>query len=547
MSTDQADHFDLIEQDYLSSWCRFNPEAAVEAGVESSAASLVDCSDQAISIQIALNEKCMAALDEIDFDELDPERQLHHRILYGHALLEHHALMDHDWRFRDPTRFLPINAIHQLTIRPLENVSAALLSRLQAVPDLLRAAKQYLTEQPALIPLPWLEMALDETSAGLKFCQHLTTHPLVEEAIKDNPETSNAIENTIHALEGYLHALRRIQPKCHGETGCGREHYERLLHHKHFLPINVHTLYQFGEQLLQQSREKLDNALKQADVTLAQLAQSHPSSENLLATYQQEMQLTYQYLIEQDLVTLPTTQQLKVIETPGFLRHQIPFAAYLAPSIADATQTGYYYITPVTDTEALQEHNFAAIAQTCIHEAWPGHHLQFVTANQSAIGSSLLCRLFPCPTLYEGWALYCEQMMLEQGFQRYPHQQIVMLRDRVWRALRIVIDIDIHVHGVNLHDAARRLVDELGFPYEMALAEVKWYSQAPTVPMSYATGWAVINALKAIVTPIEQHELKAFHDKLLDCGSIALPLVIQHQFGDKIWQQCCQHVFGGTL
>jgi uncharacterized protein (DUF885 family) len=62
--------------------------------------------------------------------------------------------------------------------------------------------------------------------------------------------------------------------------------------------------------------------------------------------------------------------------------------------------------------------------------------------------------------------------------------------------------------------------------------------------MSYAVGWALINALRDIVKPASTEELKVFHDKLLSCGTVALPLVIEHQFGSDIWQQCCQQVFG---
>jgi uncharacterized protein (DUF885 family) len=233
-----------------------------------------------------------------------------------------------------------------------------------------------------------------------------------------------------------------------------------------------------------------------------------------------------------------------VVDTPAFLRHQIPFAAYLDPSIADLSQSAFYYVTPVNSDAELKEHSYAAIAQTSVHEAWPGHHLQFVTANQSESGKALVRRLFPCATLYEGWALYCEQMMLEQGFERHPGQDIVMLRDRLWRALRIIIDVNIHTGEWTLEQAAKEMVDKLGFSEAQARAECNWYSQAPTVPMSYAVGWALINALRDIIKPANTSELKAFHDKLLSCGSVALPLVIEHQFGNDIWQQCCQQVFG---
>lgn len=536
--------FDQILHDYLESWCRFHPEQALDAGIEQYANQLQPHDDETISILIALQEKCLTALDEIDIHSLDNDRQLNYQILHGWAVLQHHNLMEHDWRYRQPDLFLPINAIHQLTIRPVTDFAGALLGRLTAIPGLLRAGKQYLYKAPALIPPVWLTMAQQECSAGISMFQELAQHPLVSEAISKNSDIRPAISDATVALKGFSAKLEQLQSQSSGDFACGREHFERLLQHRHFLPINAHTLFDFGEKLFTETRQQLAEELQQSALTLADIQQHHPEQSQLLAAYQQEMQAAQQFLLEHELVSIPEVQKLKVVSTPEFLQQQIPFAAYMEPSIADLEQTAYYYVTPVNNTDELAEHNFAAIAQTSIHEAWPGHHLQFVTANQSATGSTLLRRLTPNSTLYEGWALYCEQMMLEQGFERYPGQKIIMLRDRLWRALRIMIDVGIHTGRLSIDQASQQLVDELGFSHDQAMAELRWYSLAPTVPMSYAVGWALLNALREIVAPANAQELKQFHDKILSCGSVALSLVIQSQFGQQIWQRCCQDVFG---
>ena len=536
--------FDRVEHSYLTTWCRFHPEEALEAGIEDYAGKLKPHDDETIGIQIVLNEKCLAALDEIDFNALDPERQIHYQILHGCAEVEHHTLMEHDWRHRDPTQFLPINALHQLTIRPVDNFSQALMSRLTAIPNFIRDAKNYLATMPAVIPKVWLEMALSEAEAGVNYCHQMHQHPLVNEALNKNDQIEQAIADTIKSLESFVQSLKRLKPKCEGDFACGREHFDRLLQQQHLLPINTHTLHDFGQRLFDQTKQLLDEELADSGLELADIQQQHPDPDNLLISYQQEMHAAEQFLRENDIVTLPAQQTLKVITTPEFLQHQIPFAAYLDPSIADLTQTAYFYVTPTKDENELKEHNLAAISQTSVHEAWPGHHLQFVTANQSAEGNALLRRLNPSATLYEGWALYCEQMMLEQGFERQAGQRVIMLRDRLWRALRITIDIEIHTQNLSLDDAAQKMIYTLGFSFEQAMGEVRWYSQSPSIPMSYAVGWALINALRDIIDPANTVELKAFHDKLLASGSIALPLVIQRQFGQDIWQKTCLHVFG---
>ncbi|WP_438971516.1 DUF885 domain-containing protein [Methylophaga sp.] len=545
MSTeDVSQAYDRIEKSYLRSWCRFNPEAALDAGIEEYAQDLMPCDDTSLGIQLALNEKCLTALDEIDLTQLSPEQQANYRVLHGWALLEHHELMDHDWRYRDPARFLPINALHQLTIRPLEIFNEALLGRLQKIPHQLREAKTYLNKAPELIPPSWLKMATQECESGIHFCHQLSQHPRVRRAISTQGDIEPAIQQAGKSLEELHHVLQRLQSKARGDFACGREHFERLLKYRHFLPVNAQRLRQFGENLFAETKTKLDEVINESGLTLEQVRNHHPAAEQLLNSYQTEMQAAKDFLKEHDLVSMPGRQHLNVVDTPHFLRHQIPFAAYLDPSIADLSQSAFYYVTPVSSEAELVEHNYAAIAQTSVHEAWPGHHLQFVTANQSEEGSALLRRLYPCATLYEGWALYCENMMLEQGYDRYKGQTIVMLRDRLWRALRIIIDVNIHTGEWSQDRAITEMIEKLGFSQQQAEAECNWYSLSPTVPMSYAVGWALITALKDILNPAQGEELKAFHDKLLGSGSIALPLVIEQQFGNAVWQQCCQHVFG---
>ena len=95
------------------------------------------------------------------------------------------------------------------------------------------------------------------------------------------------------------------------------------------------------------------------------------------------------FVSSQDLVTLPTREHLDVVETPVFMRHQVPFAAYQDPAANDPEQHGYYYVTPPQDEEQLAEHNYAGLMHTCVHEAYPGPHLQFVTAHLNRQASTL--------------------------------------------------------------------------------------------------------------------------------------------------------------
>ncbi|GAB4346295.1 MAG: DUF885 domain-containing protein [Gammaproteobacteria bacterium] len=551
MNSEHAEQFDRLVESYYQAWFRYHPEAAVDAGVAGFESRLRPYHDDDIGALTALNEKLLSGLDEIDPERLDDDRALDLQVLRGAALIEHHELLEFDWRRRDPAAFLPFHAIYQLTVRPVADLRTALKSRLRAIPTYLRGARAQLTTLPELIPAHWLESAVVEAEAGAGFLQRLHSHPkLVQGGALG--ELRRLQEAAVRAVLDYARFLEsELAARAAGDFAVGRSHFERLLHHRHFLPVDADALYGFGERLFAETHRQLEAVTRtlRGDGNVAAMTEAlraeHPAADQLIETYRERMRAARDYLAHHDIVTLPEGERLSVVETPEFLRHQIPFAAYLDPAPNDPQQQGYYYVTPATSEELLGEHHSAGIANTCVHEAWPGHHLQFVVANKNPVSRTLPRLLNPSATLYEGWALYCEQMMQEEGFLDRPEHRFILLRDRLWRALRVMIDVEIQTRGAGLDRAADRLVEALGFPREQAMADLNWYSHAPTVPSGYATGWALITALRRYLQARDpEFELRPFHDRLLGAGSVGLPLVIQRQFGRSAWE-AVRGVVGG--
>lgn len=551
MNLDAAETFDRLADRYYRSWFRFHPEAAVDAGVPGYEHLLRPFDDDDIGALIALNTKLLAALDELDQNRLDPDRAIDFQLLYGSAVIEHHDLLERDWRHRDPAGFLPLNALYQLTVRPVADPVRALRSRLARVPDCLRGARSHLSSAPQRIPPVWLENAIAEASSGAEFVRGLAQFS-VPGSTAGGAKLAGPCEKAARALEDFSRYLETdLAPRAAGEFAVGREHYVRLLRHRHFLDVEPEALRAFGHRLLGAINDELRDVTRalRGDDDVAALAAAiqadHPAADRLLDEYRTQMGAARQFVQNHDLVTMPERESLAVVETPSFLRHRIPFAAYLDPSPADAKQQGLYYVSPAVTEELLGEHNRPGLMHTCVHEAWPGHHLQFVTANLKPTSRTLARLNNPSATLYEGWALYCEQLMHEQGFLDRPEQRFLLLRDRLWRALRIVLDVELQTQGLSIADAATRMEKALGFPRQQAMADLAWYSQAPTVPMGYAVGWSLINALRAHQRVAESGPaLKAFHDRLLGAGSMALALVVRRQFGAHAWDAVRAGVFG---
>jgi uncharacterized protein (DUF885 family) len=98
---------------------------------------------------------------------------------------------------------------------------------------------------------------------------------------------------------------------------------------------------------------------------------------------------------------------------------------------------------------------------------------------------------------------------------------------------------------VSLTSAAKEMCDKLAFSHAQAMGDLSWYTQSPTVPMGYATGWALINETRERLQAGQQgFSLKSFHDQLLSAGSIGLPWVLRRQFGEPLWHSVRHAVFG---
>jgi uncharacterized protein (DUF885 family) len=235
-------------------------------------------------------------------------------------------------------------------------------------------------------------------------------------------------------------------------------------------------------------------------------------------------------VVERDLVAVPEGR-LEVIPTPDFLRPLIPFAAYDAPGAFVANRTGWFYVTPPDAAltpqarEArLRDHCRHEIAATALHEGYPGHHLHFLTGQAQP---SDVRRLIWTPLTVEGWALYCEDMMAEQGFYRGEEEQLFQRLHLLWRAVRILLDVGLHTRGMTFEQAVQMLVDHLHVDRANAESEVRRYCSTPSYQMSYAVGRRELLSLRDAFRAARgaDYSLRGFHDTVLAYGGLPVSLI----------------------
>jgi uncharacterized protein (DUF885 family) len=525
--------------DYFKRYFELHPTDAIYYGIEGYDHLLNDYSDETYKAEKAFVEESLAKLGLIAVHELEQDEAIDCALLEGKLAIQHYEHSKEDYRFKWPDIYLPIDAIYILTVRATNDIAGNLLSRLNRTPALIQQGIVNLSRAEANPPRLWTEMAIEGAKGGVSFLENLALHPKIKESVKDTVALHAAVEKAKSAVDDFAMFLQRdLLPRSRGVYAVGEEHYNLLLKKKHFLDHDAGTLLSLGEDLFAQTKKELADLAndlapgKDIEAVARSIQDRHPSIDEVLSAYQKAMEAAREFVREKQLVSFPPKEKLHVVHTPEFRRHEIPFAAYLSPSPKDADQVGYYYVTPVTDDDLLREHNWVGLENTSVHESYPGHHLQFSIANCNPKSATLPRLMNESSVFYEGWALYCEQLMQEQGFLKSKEHRFVMLKDRLWRALRIIIDVKTQTGKMSYDEAADSMVRELHFPRAQACGDLNWYSQSPSAPMGYALGWSIINRLREREQKRlgSKFNLCAFHDKLLSAGSISLPLVEKRHF-----------------
>jgi uncharacterized protein (DUF885 family) len=402
---------------------------------------------------------------------------------------------------------------------PLDERLDVVTARLEAVPAYLEASREQLTEPVKL----WCELAL-ATARELPELFATVVEAAGESAQRARVEAAAA--GAGQAVDDFARWLEReVIPTAGDDWALGEERFHQLIELRE-LPDGPDRILALGQRCLEELKQERAELLASCwpDRTAGEVVElvrsQHPVSfEAALAEYGEVIASAREFVVSRGLATLPENEELRVEPTPGFMREAIPFAAYEPPARFAEHQLGIYVVTP-RDGD-LSEHNRAAVLNTSVHEGYPGHHLQFSCANQHPSIARLLAA--ECAhELVEGWAHYGEQLMYEHGFTTSPEVRFVQLNDLLWRACRVIVDIELASGRMGLAEAARLLVEEAGLRLADAEAEVRRCTYTPGYQLSYLYGKHLLLELRQRRRRLEgpAFDLRAFHDRLLYSGAL---------------------------
>jgi hypothetical protein len=419
-----------------------------------------------------------------------------------------------------------VESIFDLVIRYSGKLGKALPkieSRLARIPGFLAEGAD-LVRDP--VPL-WSRLAAKTCKGAVTFLDGVQAEVL---PLSKHPAKTEALfESARRAFGVYADAVMAKRPGTPGSFAIGRDRMEVLVRERLGINRSIVEIEATGWALIHQLEEEIRREArkfgrKKPEAIFEEAAAKWtPQSSSLIEEYNRVTGSIREAFASRELLTLPVGEKLRVLPVPDFLKHQFPTAAYRQPGPYSRDQTGIFWVNDlgagIADRakRAAETRQHYGLELTCAHEAYPGHHVQFIIQNRHP---SKLRRLFAHAIFYEGWTLWCEKMCIEQSVVRNPEARLQQLHDALWRACRIVIDCGLQTGKLTFDAAARLMIERLGFTRARAEGDLNWYTSAPSVPMSYLLGRLELERLHAALTVERGWSLRQFNDFILSFGAI---------------------------
>jgi uncharacterized protein (DUF885 family) len=547
MSTDKQ--FEKLKNEMYERLYKILPEIASMLGLHDPFDHQLSKGDltHEFEIEKMLEEAVSRMKETIDLNALNEENKIDWEILESMVEAWKFAIHEQRQSILNPDAFDLIGGSFFLTISrdyaPLEERMKAIISRLKEIPRYLEEFHtRFEKSQPVKL---WTEISLESAQQMPGLFQFITM--LGKGQISDTLQSE--LEEVVAALDEplkeHLAWLQQLQSNTIENWALGKERYERLIQLRK-LGMTSEEILQFGLKSLKELKEERRQTAAQIDPNksveevMATIEKDTPKTfEDALNATRTAMEEAKQFVLDNDLATIYEDDKLIVEETPAYMAPLIPFAALMPPSRFDESRIGIYVVTRPKDIAHLGKHlNIPSIRNVAVHESFPGHFLQLSASNRGS-----LLRLLATMTgnlgieTVEGWAHYCEQMMMEKGFVTGLEAKMVQLTGAIWRAVRIIVDVQLGRGEMAFDEAVNMLVKEASMSKDGATAEVRRYTMSPGYPLSYLLGKHLVLQLRDDIMQKmgDKYSDKFFHDTIAANGN--LPMVLLRKvFDQKITQ-----------
>jgi uncharacterized protein (DUF885 family) len=557
-ATDAGAKFRVLADQYFSDvMFRFGPTTATSLGFHQYDAKLEDYSRAGYEADAAALREFEQKFDAFPAAGLDESTQGDLAIMRSTVrgnLLEIETIRG--WE-RNPDNYSSgiagsAFALMERDFAPVDERLRSLVAREKQMPAVFAAARQNLKKPPRI----YTEIALEQLPDIIDFFQHD-----VLDAFKDAKDQATIAEfhttngAVIAALESYQSWLKSdLLARSNGDFRIGADAFSKKLLDDEMVDTPLDKLLQTGYDDLHKNQAEFTRIAKEVDPgktpkqVLAELAAIHPPPDQLLQTFHNTFNHLIAFIQAKKIVTIPSTVQPTLEETPPFMRATTQASMDSPGPYEKHSSTAYFNVTlpekdwpPQRVADYMAAFNVGTIISTSVHEAYPGHYVQFLWVNHTNL--SAVRKLTGSATNIEGWAHYCEQMMLDEGYNQpgvgakdERESRLIrlgQLQDALLRDARFVVGIRMHTQGMTLEQAEDFFVNEGYQSRVIAEVETKRGTSDPTY-LYYTLGKLEIMKLRADLEKKEgaSFSLEQFHDDFMRQGGAPIRIVRKALLGD---------------
>ena len=534
--------FDNAKERILSdTWKRY-PSTASRLGIHDFDGRLPSISQRALATRVNELRRGLAELESIDSSALSIRSYYDHHILMSAIQKELLELTELRWHEHNPMemlRHIDVSGYIQRNYAPLEQRVEMLTLALLSVPNYLAELRSGMSGRLAAPVLEASIEAYDGIASFYDIDLVNATSALTDTDLRGRLEAAR--ELAAEAVRGFVEHLKALRPYADASFAIGRGKFTAMLKHGEMVDLPLERLLTIGEGDLQRNLERFSEVAAQivssrppADV-IASIAADHPAADALVEETHEMLEEIRQFLIDEDIVSIPSEVRCQTVPTPSFMRWAFAALDYPGPFEETATEA-YYYVTPVephwSDEEKeqwLTSFNYSTLRAVSVHEAYPGHYVHYLHTRNAC---SMVSRIFGAYSFWEGWAHYAELMMVEAGYLSEPHNELGQLMESLLRNCRFICAIRMHTQGMTVEEATRFFMDN-AFMEELPARKEAMRGTFDPMYLNYTLGKLMILKLREDYRRAkgESYTMKGFHDEFLSFGTPPIPLAREMMLG----------------
>lgn len=429
---------------------------------------------------------------------------------------------------------------------PPETRLRALIARERLMLKTLQEARKNLDNPPEILTT----IAIEQLDGNREF--FASAVPAAFAGVEDKAllqEFTAANKAVIAALTDYKAFLsKELLPRSKGQFAIGRDALVRKLAADEMVTLPLDQLLIIAKADMARNKQALEALAakvgpgKTVPAVMSTLTADHPPAAKLLATTQGLLDSLRTFIEAKRIVSMPKHVPAKVEETPPFLRATTSASMDIPGPFETVATEAFYNMTlpdpawPKAETESfMRQWYYAMISNVSVHEAYPGHYVQFLYASQFP---SKVRKVLGAASNSEGWAHYCEQMMLDEGLaaglkQDETKYRMAQLQDALLRDVRFMVGIRMHSEGLSVAEAQKLFEIDAFQPPAVALSEARRGTTDPTYGY-YTMGKLMILKLREDYKAKRgaAFSLQEFHDAYLKLGPLPLPLMRRAMLGE---------------